>query len=182
MSPTPRALLLLGLVLAPPLLGADAGLPADSTDIVSDEAVASTVGAETTSVLTGHVVVTGQNLRMACDSLKAVTVSARAGAESRESFKHLLATGHVHIVEGALEATCGRAELFPDEQRMVLTENPVVTNHANGTVTAGETITAKGSGREYTVSVSHSHSVTPGMKNLLPGAEAPPAAAPAPKP
>ena len=41
-------------------------------------------------------------------------------------FKYLLATGHVRIVQGDRVATCGRAEVFPGDDRIVLTENPVV--------------------------------------------------------
>ncbi len=38
----------------------------------------------------------------------------------------MLATGHVRIIQGDRVATCGRAEVFPGEDRIVLTEDPVV--------------------------------------------------------
>jgi lipopolysaccharide export system protein LptA len=64
-----------------------------------------------------------------CDYLK--VIASRLGDKTATigkygKFRYLLATGHVKIVQVDRVATCGRAEVFPDEDRIVLTEHPVV--------------------------------------------------------
>ncbi len=71
---------------------------------------------------------------------------ARIGKEQTsvptlEKFRYLLATGKVSITQGTRVATCGRAEVLPREEKVVLTENPVVIDHATDFVSAGERIT-----------------------------------------
>ncbi|HUR58633.1 MAG TPA: LptA/OstA family protein, partial [Opitutaceae bacterium] len=84
---------------------------------------------ETTSTFRDNVVVTGTNLRLTCDLLVAV---ARRGGDpaatigKTEKFKSLIATGHVHIVQNDREATCGRAEILPGEDKVVLSDAPHV--------------------------------------------------------
>jgi len=84
---------------------------------------------ETTATFRDSVVVTGNNLSLHCDFLK--VVATRKGDPTATlgqygNFKSLVATGNVRIVQGDREATCGRAEVFPGEDRIVLSENPVV--------------------------------------------------------
>jgi len=84
---------------------------------------------ETTATFSDSVVVTGNNLSLHCDFLK--VVATRKGDPTATlgqygNFKSLVATGNVRIVQGDREATCGRAEVFPGEDRIVLSENPVV--------------------------------------------------------
>ena len=84
---------------------------------------------ETTSTFRDNVVVTGTNLRLTCDLLVAV---ARRGGDpaatigKTEKFKSLIATGRVRIVQVDREATCGRAEILPGEDKVVLSEMPRV--------------------------------------------------------
>jgi lipopolysaccharide export system protein LptA len=98
---------------------------------------------ETISVFTDNVVVTGNDLRLTCDRLE--VISTRLGDPTdtigkQERFKSLLATGHVHIVQADREASCGRALVLPREDKVVLTENPVVIDHSNNTIATGEPI------------------------------------------
>jgi lipopolysaccharide export system protein LptA len=135
---------LLAFVLAAgaaPLLHAIAPLPTTLTcthmDMWSE-------GDETHAICTGQVVLTGTNLSIRCDRLE--LTASRIGDKTDtvptlEKFHHLLATGHVAITQGSREATCGRAEVFPREDKVVLTENPVVVDHATNFVSAGERIT-----------------------------------------
>jgi lipopolysaccharide export system protein LptA len=85
---------------------------------------------ETTTVFHDQVVAVGNGITLDCDYLKVVAtrLSEKSSTLGRhDSFKYLLATGHVRIVQGDRVATCGRAEVFPGDNRIVLTENPVVT-------------------------------------------------------
>ena len=101
--------------------------PATTIDSVSAESVSTDT--ETTTTFHDEVVATGNDLTLTCDFLK--VIATRVGEKSATlgkygKFKYLLATGHVRIVQGDRVATCGRAEVFPGEDRIVLTENPVV--------------------------------------------------------
>ena len=58
-----------------------------------------------------------------------------------DKFKYMLATGHVVITQADREATCGRAEVLPHEDKVVLTENPVLIDRATDWTSAGEKIT-----------------------------------------
>lgn len=99
---------------------------------------------ETTITFRDRVVVTGTNLRLTCDYLQVVV--ARKGDASAtlgkvDKFRSLLATGNVRIVQGDREAACGRAEVKPDEDKIVLSENPVVAFHGDDARLAGKRIT-----------------------------------------
>ena len=114
-----------------------------NTVIVSQSLDMHSTATETISVFTGNVVVTGNDLRITCDRLD--VVSTRGGDHTdtvgrQENFKSLIATGHVHIVQQDREASCGRAEVRPRENKVILTENPVVIDHGNNTVATGEPI------------------------------------------
>jgi hypothetical protein len=83
------------------------------------------VSTDTETIATFHdkVVVTGNNIKVTCDYLK--VVASRKGDPKATIgkfgyFKSLVATGHVKIVQGDREASCGHAEIFPGEDRVVL--------------------------------------------------------------
>jgi len=125
-------------------------------------------GDETKAICTGHVTLTGTDLRLLCDRLE--LTATRIGNKSAvalptlEKFRYLLATGHVSITQGTRGATCGRAEVFPREDKVVLTEDPVVVDHATDFVSAGEKITML-RGQER-VEVEKPHLTGPPIKDL----------------
>jgi hypothetical protein len=99
---------------------------------------------ETTFTFKDHVVVTGTNMRMNCDFLEIVVLRSgdqTATVGKAEKFKSMLATGNVLMVMGDREAACGRAEVLPGDEKVVLSENPVVVDHDQNTRAAGEEIT-----------------------------------------
>lgn len=94
----------------------------------------------TTFVFTTDVIVTGTNLKLTCDRLEVITTrtgdpTATIGKLGR--FKSLIAEGRVHIVQSDREAACGRAEVLPDDDKIILTDNPVVKDLANGATATG---------------------------------------------
>jgi lipopolysaccharide export system protein LptA len=110
------------------------------TEIVSDQLDMSSTDELTTFVFNRHVSVTGTNLRLTCDRLVVVTTrkgdpTATIGKLGR--FKSLVAEGGVHIVQSDREAACGRAEVLPDDDKIILTDNPVVKDLANGATATG---------------------------------------------
>lgn len=116
---------------AAPAPGAPAGstTPPVPTVIESGRAEMVSTDKESTFVFQDRVSVTGTNIKITCDEL--VVVARRSGDPTatlgkQENFKSLVATGNVRILQGDREALCGRAEVFPGEDRVVLTENPRV--------------------------------------------------------
>jgi hypothetical protein len=88
---------------------------------------------ETIAIFDQNVVVTGTNLRLTCDHLEVVASrigEASATVAKLDQFKSLVATGRVRIVQGDREVTCGRAEVLPLEEKIILTESPVVIDHS----------------------------------------------------
>jgi lipopolysaccharide export system protein LptA len=84
---------------------------------------------EMTTTFRDNVVAVGNNMTLHCDFLKVITTGINEKGSTigkHDKFKYMLATGKVRIVQGDRVATCGRAEVFPGEDRIVLTENPVV--------------------------------------------------------
>jgi len=134
------------LALALLLLPAPAVLraaEAQQTVITSDAFDSSSTDTETVSFFTGNVVVTGTNIRMTCDRMKTITAKAADKSDSigqQNQLKYMLSTGHVHIWQGEREAACGRAEVVPAEDKIVLTESPSVTDHGNNSVGTGDII------------------------------------------
>ncbi|MBT5903300.1 MAG: hypothetical protein HOH58_14445 [Opitutaceae bacterium] len=99
---------------------------------------------ESIVICVGNVVLEGTNMKIACDRLE--IVAARLGDREAtigefKGFKSLIATGNVKLVQGDREATCGRAEVLPLEEKVVLTIDPVVTDHSAGFTQAGSSIT-----------------------------------------
>lgn len=118
--------------------------PAQPTTLDADKLEMTSTDAETTAIATGQVVLTGTQLRITCDQL--TVVAARLGDKDAtipdvERFKYILATGNVRIVQGDRESTSQRAEVFPREDKVVLSESPVIIDKSNGFVAAGERIT-----------------------------------------
>ena len=119
------------LAAASVLALAAAARAADAPDTVIDSDSLESVSSdtETTTVFRTNVVAVGNGMTLNCDYLR--VVASRIGDKSATigkygKFKYLLATGHVKITQEDRVATGGRAEVFPDEDRIVLTEHPVV--------------------------------------------------------
>jgi lipopolysaccharide export system protein LptA len=130
------------------MLPASAETPPQRTTLQSANAEFWSVGDETFFVFNSspdkRVTLTGTNLKITCDHLEMTAVgiankdAKTATLPTLEKFKYLLATGNVVIVQGDREARAGRAEVFPREDKVVLTEKPVVIDHgADATVAGG---------------------------------------------
>ncbi|HVS52524.1 MAG TPA: LptA/OstA family protein [Opitutaceae bacterium] len=122
--------------------------PQQKTVLTAAHSDFQTVGEETHFVFDGapgrQVTLIGTNLKILCDHLEITTVGIgdnSSALPAPEKFKYLLATGHVNIVQGDREATSGRAEVFPRENKIELTEKPVVDDHGNGWHGTGAKIT-----------------------------------------
>lgn len=123
---------------ATPAAGAATNAPAAPivpTVIESGSADMTSTATETTFTFRTNVVVTATNMKLTCDEL--VVVAKRSGDAAatigkQENFKSLIATGNVRLVQADREATCGRAAVYPGEDKVELTENPVVRSLKEG--------------------------------------------------
>jgi len=100
--------------------------------------------AVTTITFRDNVRVTGTNMKLTCDYLKVVvlrTGDPTATLGKVDKFRSMLATGNVHIVQGDREAACGKAEVLPEEDKIILTETPVIVFHDPEGRQAGSKIT-----------------------------------------
>ena len=120
-----------------PLAPQDTVLTADSLDMRSTPT-------ETIAICTGNVVLEGTNMKISCDRLeiRASRVGNRnATIGEFNGFQYLLADGNVRLVQGDREATCGRAEVLPLEEKVVLYDDPVVIDRSSDFIAAGSQIT-----------------------------------------
>lgn len=90
---------------------------------------------ETTFTYSRGVRITATNLVLTCDHL--VVIARRSGDPAalvgrQEKLKSLVASGNVRLVQDDREATADRAEVFPDDDRVILTGNPVVRSVKDG--------------------------------------------------
>ncbi len=111
------------------------------TELRSESLEMTSTDTETTAIATGNVILTGTNLRITCDRL--TVIATRIGDKDAtigtvEKFKYILATGNVHITQGDREATSARAEVFPREDKVILSGGPVIIDKSNGMVASGE--------------------------------------------
>ncbi len=142
--PTASVLALAALLAFAPLRAANpSGADTEPTVITAQSNVTWSTDTATYSTFDGNVTITGTNLRLTCDHLEIAasrnTKDKSATISRGGQFQRILATGKVHLVQGDREATCGRAELLPIEDQIILTENPMIID--NGAV-AGDKVTA----------------------------------------
>lgn len=127
---------------------------------------------ETIATFTDQVVITGNNLKLYCNFLKVVAINkgdSTTALGEYSFFKSLVATGNVRIVQGDREATCGRAEVFPNEDRILLSEDPVVRSiDGQYVVTGPEILLYRGQRRAVVRGTAKENSriILPAMKNL----------------
>lgn len=104
-------------------------VPPTPTVIESGAAEMVSTDKETTFTFSQGVKVTATNMTLTCDFLE--VVARRSGDPTatfgkQEDFKSLIATGNVRIVQNDREAVCERAEVFPGDDKVVLSGNPKV--------------------------------------------------------
>lgn len=164
---------LLAAALAASLCAASRAADAPPTTVdCSGLAESESTDTATTTVFHDQVVAIGNGIRLDCDYLK--VVASRLGDKTATlgkygRFQYLLATGHVRIVQGDRTATCGRAEIFPEEDRIVLTEHPVVRDSGQHSEVTGPRMVLYRGQRRVVVEGTpdqQTHITLPSIKNL----------------
>jgi lipopolysaccharide export system protein LptA len=114
---------------APASTPAAPATPLAPTVIESGAAEMVSTDKESTFTFSKGVKVTATNMTLTCDFLE--VVARRSGDPTatfgkQENFKSMIATGNVRIVQNDREAVCERAEVFPGDDKVVLSGNPKV--------------------------------------------------------
>lgn len=109
--------------------------PLVDTVIESGNAEMVSTAKETTFTFSKGVTVTATNMKMLSDDL--VVISKRSGDPGatlgkQDNFKSLVATGRVHIVQNDREIFCDRAEVFPGEDKVIITGKPATWRTLDG--------------------------------------------------
>lgn len=109
--------------------------PLVDTVIESGSAEMVSTAKETTFTFSKGVSVTATNMKMISSDL--VVISKRSGDPAatlgkQDNFKSLVATGRVHIVQNDREIFCDRAEVFPGDDKVVITGNPATWRTLDG--------------------------------------------------
>lgn len=139
MTPCRAALYFFALALLP--LARSAEPTPVQTVIESGAAEMVSTETETTFRFTKGVTVTATNMTLTCEDLVVVatrTGDPKATLGNQQGFKSLIATGGVRIVQNDREATAARAEVFPGEDKVILSGDPVVRNLGDGTELSGK--------------------------------------------
>jgi lipopolysaccharide transport protein LptA len=127
---------------APPAEGLSAEERSPATVIESDSMEMVTTDEETRFVFSNNVRVTGNNLTVHCDRLEVLSArhdNDRDAAPELGRIQTIFALGNVRIQQETRLATAGRAELFPQEGKIVLLDSPMIIDD-QGRV-SGERIT-----------------------------------------
>lgn len=171
---------LIALACLPLLAAAQSVTP--QTTVIESDGPGEMVSTDTETKITfrDNVRVTGTNMKLTCDYLEVIVI--RSGDKSAtlgklDKFRSMLATGNVRMIQGDREAACGRAEVLPEQEKVVLSENPVVVDRDQNTRIAGEKITMLRGQRK--VEVEKPILTAPPIKDL--GADKTPAPAEGPK-
>jgi lipopolysaccharide export system protein LptA len=133
--------LLAALALAAAVRAAEAPAASPTTTVDSSgPAEMTSTDTESTFTFKDNVVAVGNGMTLHCDYLK--VIATRIGDKTATlgkygKFRYMLATGHVRMTQGDRVATSGKAEVFPEEDRVVLTENPVVEIKSEGYKASG---------------------------------------------
>ena len=104
-------------------------------------------------LLTENVVVIATNMRLECDKLE--VFASRTAEDPSDigqfgAIKEIIATGNVRIEQAERTATCQKAIVQPNQERIVLTGNPVVEQPGGRLVTFNpedEIILNRGNGK-----------------------------------
>ena len=192
MKPSLLPIIALLLLAARPASAAEPEAP--PTIITSQNLEMQSTDDESTFVFTGLVTVTGNDIKLTCDRLEAITVRSqkdilrdkdKSALGQVGKFKRMLATSRVRIDQGGRIATCGRAEVLPNEERIILTEEPMVRDGES--VAVGERMFLNRGERR--VIIEKARIILPTIKDLgfpkgtpAPGASSAPIVAPAVSP
>lgn len=82
----------------------------------------------------GDVSVEATDMKAACEKIE---VSMKPQKNGQKEITHIAMTEDVRLEQGLKEVRCGRADIYADEQMIVLSDNPVVMNREDNSRVSG---------------------------------------------
>lgn len=119
------------------------------TVITSDVQWLSSGAKADTYVFDGNVKIRGTDLDGSCNRIELEMQPDSANGKRR--LERITMTSEVKIIQGLKEVSCGRADIFAPQERVVLSQNPVVINHEDNTSAEGYRIVYDKGRRSLTV-------------------------------
>ncbi|WP_269539187.1 LptA/OstA family protein [Cerasicoccus fimbriatus] len=121
-------------------------LPAQNTVITSDNLELVGGDSENRFFFTGNVKITGTNMLATCDEME--VIAARSGSTEKTvgemgAIESIIMMGNVVIEQSGRKATGGRAEILPNDDKVILSEGPRVED-SRGVVSGWKMILHKG--------------------------------------
>jgi len=133
-----------------PLL-ADIDTPISSQTIISSDRLEMDNSGQSASFnFTGNIRLTGTNLIVTCDVLHVQTErneDTKSSTEKLGNISSIIATGNVSISQRGRKAMAGRAEVYPNEDKIILTDNPKVIDNQGNVATGWKMTLLRGVGK-----------------------------------
>ena len=108
-----------------PLQAQDASTPAPGTTVITSDELHITEENQTRkAVFTGSVLVVGDNFNLKCQEMTVLF-------NKESKVDHIIAKGDVVIQQPGRIAHCGQADYFQEEDKFVLTDQPVIIDNKN---------------------------------------------------
>jgi lipopolysaccharide export system protein LptA len=130
---------------------ADVDTPNASQTVISSDRLEMNNNGQTASFnFTGNIKLTGTNLIVTCDVLEVQTErneDPETSTEKLGSIRSIIAIGNVSISQRGRKATAGRAEVYPNEDKIILTENPIAIDDQGTVMTGGKMTLFRGVGK-----------------------------------
>jgi lipopolysaccharide transport protein LptA len=99
----------------------DTALPPPGSTVITSDELHSDQNTHI-SIFTGNVVVVGTNFKMTCQEMTVYFTTDN-------KVDHIVSTGDVIITQPDRVTHCGHAEYFHDDDKFVLTDQPVILDH-----------------------------------------------------
>lgn len=125
--------------------------PTSPTEIECGRARVENDGVNASFIFSEDVLLRATNMELRCDLLEVFT--KRLSEEENtigtfSSIRKIIATGNVSIMQAERTATAGKAEVLPNEEKVVLYDNPIVVQNGY-TFTGHQLVIERGKGRIY---------------------------------
>jgi len=126
----------------------------------------------------GNVHIDGGEMNATCEHMHVFAAPQKSGQGTGNTttsgpagIETIVCTDQVRVVQGTRTATAGEAEIFPDTGEVVLTQQPLVVDSANGTQATGDRLVLKRGEREAFVEGAPATATTPATRPtvIIPG-------------
>ena len=132
------------------------------TTIKSDKQWLTSAEKEDRYYFEGNIQINGTDMKATCEKMEVVIPNK---ANVKKEISQIIMTENVKLTQQLKEVTCGRAEIFANDQIVVLTENPIVIDREDNSRADGHKITYNNGTRKIQVESDANAYVAPKTSN-----------------